>query len=51
MEDYKNDTTCPICQKDMHGVFNYPQKLIAKKKNVLGRDATWYDFAKAWNTT
>jgi RING finger protein 113A len=28
---------CPICQKETHRVFNEPTKLLAKKKQVLGR--------------
>jgi RING finger protein 113A len=27
---------CPICNKDTHGVFNQPTKLIAKKRQLLG---------------
>lgn len=29
-------SACPICQKDMRGVFHEPAKLIAKKRKVLG---------------
>jgi len=35
--------SCPICQKDTHGVFNYPTKLHQKKKR-LGC-FTWQEFA------
>lgn len=35
---------CPICQKDTHGVLNFPQKLVAKKRRLIGRDGTWEDF-------
>lgn len=37
-------TGCPICQKDTHGVLNHPQKLVAKKRRVVGRDGTWEDY-------
>ena len=35
---------CPVCQKDTHGVLNFPQKLFAKKRRLIGRDGTWDDF-------
>ena len=35
---------CPICQKDTHGVLNYPQKLVAKKRRLVGRDGTWEEY-------
>uniref|UniRef100_A0A7S2EMZ2 RING-type E3 ubiquitin transferase n=1 Tax=Ditylum brightwellii TaxID=49249 RepID=A0A7S2EMZ2_9STRA len=38
---------CPICGKGTNGVFNYPTKLVAKKRRALGRDGTWEDFANA----
>lgn len=42
-------TTCPICQKDTHGVLNYPQKLVAKKRRLVGRNGTWEEYlAKKW---
>jgi RING finger protein 113A len=28
--------SCPICNKDMHGVFNQPTKLLAKKRRAMG---------------
>lgn len=37
-------TGCPICGKDTHGVLNYPQKLVAKKRRLIGRDGTWEEF-------
>lgn len=39
-----NLTTCPICQKDTHGVLNHPQKLVAKKRRLVGRDGTWEEY-------
>mmetsp|Transcript_6635 Transcript_6635/g.11565 ORF Transcript_6635/g.11565 Transcript_6635/m.11565 type:complete len:372 (-) Transcript_6635:273-1388(-) len=35
---------CPICQKDTHGVMNHPQKLVAKKRRLVGRDGTWEEY-------
>ena len=40
---------CPICQKDTHGVLNFPQKLVAKKRRLIGRDGTWEDFFEKKN--
>jgi len=37
-------TGCPICQKDTHGVMNYPTKLVAKKRRLVGRDGTWEEY-------
>jgi len=37
-------SSCPICSKDTEGVFNYPQKLYAKKKKIVGVSGTWNDF-------
>ena len=37
-------TTCPICQKDTHGVLNHAQKLVAKKRRLVGRDGSWEDY-------
>lgn len=42
-----NDSKCPICQKETHGVMNQPTKLIAKKRKLLGRNATWQEFMDA----
>lgn len=36
--------SCPICQKDTMGVFNFPTKLISKKKRLIGSHATWEEF-------
>jgi len=36
---------CPICNKDMMGVFNHPTKLIFKKRKLLSSRATWEEFA------
>jgi len=35
---------CPICQKDTHGVMNRAQKLVAKKRRLVGRDGTWEEY-------
>ena len=48
-------STCPICAKDTHGVFNQPTKLINKKRKVLGaaaakQDNSWEAFAKAFSS-
>ena len=37
-------STCPICHKDTSGVLNYPQKLVAKKRRLVGRDGSWEDY-------
>eukprot|EP00543_Licmophora_paradoxa_P010497 CAMPEP_0202462222 /NCGR_PEP_ID=MMETSP1360-20130828/53077_1 /ASSEMBLY_ACC=CAM_ASM_000848 /TAXON_ID=515479 /ORGANISM="Licmophora paradoxa, Strain CCMP2313" /LENGTH=129 /DNA_ID=CAMNT_0049084595 /DNA_START=37 /DNA_END=426 /DNA_ORIENTATION=+ len=37
--------SCPICNKDTHGVFNLPTKLISKKRRLIGSKATWQEFA------
>jgi RING finger protein 113A len=41
------DQRCPICKRDTHGVMNQPTKLIAKKRKLLGRKATWQEFMDA----
>lgn len=38
------DPTCPICNQDMNGVFNYPTKLVNKKKRAVGRSGTWEEY-------
>jgi len=44
----KNEKSlCPICQKDTHGVFNQPIKLLSKKRRLLGSSATWEEFKEA----
>ena len=35
---------CPICNKDTHGVMNYPTKLFAKKRRLVGRDGSWTEY-------
>ncbi|KAL7468699.1 hypothetical protein ACHAXS_008925 [Conticribra weissflogii] len=37
-------TGCPVCQKDTHGVLNFPQKLVGKKRRLVGRDGTWEEY-------
>ena len=44
MKAYKINSLCPICSKDVHGVFNFPTKLVSKKKKVLGSRGTWVEF-------
>lgn len=44
-QDAKN--ACPICNKDTHGVFNRPIKLITKKRRLVGSSASWQEFAEA----
>jgi len=40
-------SSCPICSKGMNGLFNYPSKLYAKKKRLLGSgDGTWDEFQR-----
>ena len=36
-------SSCPVCQKDTHGVFNYPNKLHQKKKRM--NCSTWEEFS------
>jgi RING finger protein 113A len=38
---------CPICNKDTHGVFNQPTKLLSKKRKLCGRESTWQDYQEA----
>jgi len=47
MEEYQKSAACPICKKDTHGVFNYPTKLIAKKRRVVGSKKGWDDYFNA----
>ena len=44
------DEACPICGKDTSSVFNQPAKLIAKKRQVVGRKATWEEYAAAFKS-
>lgn len=42
---------CPICSQDTASVFNYPAKLITKKRKILGNQANgpdaWKQYANA----
>lgn len=40
-----NDPSCPICNQDTNGVFNFPTKLVNKRKKLVGRNGTWEQFA------
>jgi RING finger protein 113A len=42
-----DSTHCPICRKDTHGVLNQPTKLLAKKRRLVGANASWKEFADA----
>lgn len=42
-------SACPVCQKDTHGVFNYPSKLHAKLRRMEGCE-TWQDFFESSKT-
>jgi RING finger protein 113A len=52
MQHVRNTSeSCPICNKDMHGVFNEPRLLLAKKRRALGsKDAkaenSWEEYYK-----
>lgn len=41
---------CPICNKDTHGVFHEPTKLLNKKRKVSGRDSSWKEFQEAFQS-
>ena len=43
------NASCPICGKDTGGVFNYPSKLLSKKRRLVGSEGTWEEFAEANN--
>ena len=43
----KDSTTCPICNKETHGVLNEPTKLLSKKRKLAGRDASWKEYMDA----
>eukprot|EP00934_Nitzschia_sp_Nitz4_P007739 Nitzschia sp. Nitz4//scaffold215_size37433//12983//13873//NITZ4_007749-RA/size37433-processed-gene-0.48-mRNA-1//-1//CDS//3329542145//7729//frame0 len=43
----ETSTACPICNKDTHGVFHEPTKLLSKKRKIAGRNATWEQFMEA----
>jgi RING finger protein 113A len=38
------NASCPICNRDTHGVMNHPTKLVAKKRRLVGRDGTWVEY-------
>ena len=40
----RHDPACPICKKDTMGVFNYPQKLLSKRRRLNCK--TWEEFAQ-----
>ncbi|KAL7489182.1 hypothetical protein ACHAW6_014750 [Cyclotella cf. meneghiniana] len=42
---------CPVCQRDTHGVLNFPQKLVAKKRRLVGRDGSWEEFLEKSRVT
>eukprot|EP01082_Thalassiosira_pseudonana_P006852 g14908.t1 g14908 contig21:130592-131707(-) len=44
IREVEGGVACPICQKDTHGVLNHAQKLVAKKRKLVGRDATWEEY-------
>ncbi len=39
------DPSCPICNQDTNGVFNFPTKLVNKRKKLVGRNGSWEQFA------
>mmetsp|Transcript_17389 Transcript_17389/g.27087 ORF Transcript_17389/g.27087 Transcript_17389/m.27087 type:complete len:319 (-) Transcript_17389:95-1051(-) len=43
LKSFGENPACPICSKDTHGVFNFPQKLLAKKRRLGASD--WKEFA------
>eukprot|EP00550_Attheya_septentrionalis_P006910 CAMPEP_0198295006 /NCGR_PEP_ID=MMETSP1449-20131203/25338_1 /TAXON_ID=420275 /ORGANISM="Attheya septentrionalis, Strain CCMP2084" /LENGTH=353 /DNA_ID=CAMNT_0043995153 /DNA_START=58 /DNA_END=1119 /DNA_ORIENTATION=+ len=49
-DDGINSSLCPICNKDTHGVFNHPMKLVSKKRRMVGSKGTWQEFADAKRT-
>ena len=56
-ERVRNESsTCPICSKDTHGVFNQPIKLMTKKRKILGavaaqKENSWEKFAEAFSSS
>ena len=42
-------SACPICHKDTHGVFNYPNKLFQKRRRI--GCSTWEEFAEKCSGT
>ena len=57
MDRVRNESsTCPICSKDTHGVFNQPIKLMTKKRKILGaaaaqKENSWEKFAEAFSSS
>eukprot|EP00978_Attheya_sp_CCMP212_P015981 scaffold41494_cov50-Attheya_sp.AAC.2 len=49
-DDGINSSVCPICNKDTHGVFNHPTKLVSKKHRMVSSKGTWQEFADAKRT-
>ena len=50
LQDYfqeQKSQLCPISKRDTQGIMNQPTKLIAKKRKMLGRNATWQEFFDA----
>mmetsp|Transcript_36642 Transcript_36642/g.80149 ORF Transcript_36642/g.80149 Transcript_36642/m.80149 type:complete len:371 (-) Transcript_36642:63-1175(-) len=43
----QESAACPICGKDTGGVFNHPNKLVSKKRRLVGSGGTWQEFADA----
>lgn len=39
-----NNNLCPVCSKDTHGVFHQPTKLLAKKRRMVGKNASWQEY-------
>jgi RING finger protein 113A len=49
MERVKSETSkCPVCSKETHSVFHQPTKLLSKKRRLVGKDASWENFHKAF---
>ena len=43
----ESSNLCPICNKETHGVFHEPTKLLSKKRKISGRDSNWKEFQEA----
>jgi RING finger protein 113A len=43
----ESSSLCPVCNKDTHGVFHEPTKLLSKKRKASGRDSSWKEFQEA----
>ena len=44
---YKKSPACPVCKKDLGGVFKRPDRLLRKKKRTVGEGGTWGEFREA----